>query len=214
MENVQNKTVGIVGGSGGGEKLLQLFSQGGMTRVVFVVDQNNEAPGMQLARTLGVKALTNVETALKTDPVDIIIEATGNQGVRDLITRVKSRGELISGETAQVFIGVLDEHRKEVNKQVYEDMSGIRQEIDRNTRDVSRTLLGIEKISNELEVLAINAGIQASRAGDFGKGFAVVAGEVKTTARVARDLAADIERVIDEIYNMSDKIAQSLKKIV
>ena len=151
--------------------------------------------------------------AIKNFPVDILFNAEASEEDAEILRQQES-GKVIHSGAALMLIKMLEEYRGQANQQVFADLSGVRQEIDRNTRDVSKTLHGIEKISNELEVLAINAGIQASRAGEFGKGFAVVAGEVKSTARVARDLAGDIDRVIGEISSMSNKIEQSLKKVL
>ncbi|MBF0123952.1 MAG: hypothetical protein HQL60_01290 [Magnetococcales bacterium] len=213
MEISERKTVGIVGGGENGKELLQLFVGSKRIEVIYVTDTDANAPAIVLAKKHGIKTTTNMESAIKGQPVDFILEATGSADVVDLINSHRGQGEVLTSASALMFYGVLKEHRDGTNQQVFADLSDVRREIDRNTRDVSKTLHGIEKISNELEVLAINAGIQASRAGEFGKGFAVVAGEVKGTARVARELAGDIDRVISEISSMSEKIEQSLRKV-
>ncbi|MBF0424920.1 MAG: hypothetical protein HQL66_03760 [Magnetococcales bacterium] len=211
--NEQKKTIGLVGGGDNALRLLNLFSGSQRVDILYMVDANTGAPGMVKAKGQGIKTLTNVESAVKNIPVDFIIDASGDEAILETITAHKQHGEVISGAATLLFFEILEDQRGTSNQQVFRDLSGVRREIDRNTRDVSKTLHGIEKISNELEVLAINAGIQASRAGEFGKGFAVVAGEVKSTARVARELAGDIDRVISEISSMSEKIEQSLKKV-
>lgn len=213
MENDEVKKIGIIGGGVAAKKLLQIFTKSQRVQVVFVVDENSTAAAMTAAKKAGVKTLTKLESALRNVEADFIIESTGNEEVHaELNAHLPEGTGVISSAAALMFQEVLEEQRGARNQQVFEDLNGVRKEIDRNTRDVSKTLHGIEKISNELEVLAINAGIQASRAGEFGKGFAVVAGEVKSTARVARDLAGDIDRVISEISSMSNKIEQTLKK--
>ena len=57
----------------------------------------------------------------------------------------------------------------------------------------------IEQIAENTNVLAINASIQAARAGNAGKAFAVVAGEVRTLAVNSGHTAEDIHRIVDEI---------------
>ncbi|MBF0154472.1 MAG: hypothetical protein HQL64_12090 [Magnetococcales bacterium] len=212
-DNEQRKTIGLIGGNDNAARLLHMFSGSHRVEILYMVDPNTSSPGMAKSKALGVKTLTNIESAVKNIPVDFIIDASGDEETLALVTANKQHGEVISGAATLLFFEVLEDQRGTTNQQVFRDLSGVRREIDRNTRDVSKTLHGIEKISNELEVLAINAGIQASRAGEFGKGFAVVAGEVKSTARVARELAGDIDRVISEISSMSEKIEQSLKKV-
>lgn len=214
MEQNPLARIGIVGGGNGGKEFLQLFSDNSLATVAYVVDVNPEAPAMVMARGLGIRTLTDLEGAMRSEKVDMVLDMTGSDQAIEIILRHVDARKVLGAETALLLHKAMEASRRKINAQVIQDMSGIRGEIDKNSRDVSKTLHGIDKISNELEVLAINAGIQASRAGDFGKGFAVVAGEVKNTARVARDLAADIERVMDEIFSMSDRIEQSLKRIL
>ncbi|MBF0436094.1 MAG: hypothetical protein HQL77_12080 [Magnetococcales bacterium] len=215
MENkADKKKIGIVGGGDQSKELLEIFNKSKDVEPVYVVDSDANAPAMSLAMKLGVKTLTKAEMAIKNFSVDLILDAAGSPEISEFLHQNRGDSKIIDVDAAVLFIDIMEENRSKANDQVFTDLSSVRQEIDRNTRDVSKTLHGIEKISNELEVLAINAGIQASRAGEFGKGFAVVAGEVKSTARVARDLAGDIDRVISEISSMSNKIEQSLKKVL
>ncbi|MBF0309394.1 MAG: Gfo/Idh/MocA family oxidoreductase [Magnetococcales bacterium] len=207
------KKVGIIGAGKGGARFIKLLLSSEKVELVFVVEQEAEAPGLVLAKRGDVKIFSKVEAAVSSMEVDYIIETTGTDEMVQTVQQHMVSGTLLTARTINFFLEVLEDFRGKAVQQVLDDLAGVRREIDRSTRDVSKTLHGIEKISNELEVLAINAGIQASRAGEFGKGFAVVAGEVKSTARVARDLAGDIDRVISEISSMSEKIEQSLKKI-
>ncbi|MEO5328454.1 MAG: methyl-accepting chemotaxis protein [Magnetococcus sp. THC-1_WYH] len=208
------KKVGIVGGGEKSKNLLEIFQKSKGAEPIYVVDPDANAPAMTLAMRLGIKTLTKPEMAVKNFAADLILDASESSEMSDFLHNNRGTAQVISLSAAMLFITIIEENRNKANDQVFTDLSSVRQEIDRNTRDVSKTLHGIEKISNELEVLAINAGIQASRAGEFGKGFAVVAGEVKSTARVARDLAGDIDRVISEISSMSNRIEQSLKKVL
>lgn len=223
IEGIQR--IGLIGAGRAGEKILTTLSGRKGVAVLYVVDKNSDAPAMNLAAKLGIKTLNNAEIAIKSLEVDLIVDASHSPELPILLRRYlteisgkEGRGisstEVISATMILLLYQLIEEHREHIGKQVVVDLNSVRKEIDRNTRDVSKTLHGIEKISNELEVLAINAGIQASRAGEFGKGFAVVAGEVKSTARVARELAGDIDRVISEISSMSSKIDQSLKKLL
>lgn len=215
MEKIEGrKKIGIVGGGAQGKEMLETFHKSKGAELIYVVDADANAPAMTQAMKLGIKTLTKPEMAVKNFAVDLILDASGSEDTSNFLHDNKGEARIIDVEAAKLFIEIMEENRSKANDQVFTDLSSVRQEIDRNTRDVSKTLHGIEKISNELEVLAINAGIQASRAGEFGKGFAVVAGEVKSTARVARDLAGDIDRVISEISSMSNKIEQSLKKVL
>lgn len=209
-----SKKIGMIGADKNGFELLEIFSNNKGVEILFVADPDPAAPGMTLAKKMGIKTMTKPEVAIKNFKVDLIIDCTSSPDTMAKLADSLGTLGVVRADSIMMLHKIFSEQRGLANHQVFADLASVRQEIDRNTRDVSKTLHGIEKISNELEVLAINAGIQASRAGEFGKGFAVVAGEVKSTARVARDLASDIDRVISEISTMSKKIDQSLKKVL
>ena len=66
----------------------------------------------------------------------------------------------------------------------------------------------ISEISNETNLLSLNASIEAARAGDAGKGFAVVATEISQLAVASQEAANNIQRinaiVISAVHNLAD----------
>lgn len=64
----------------------------------------------------------------------------------------------------------------------------------------------IESIAEQTHILALNASIEASRAGEYGRGFAVVASQVRTLAAGSRKAAQSISKQIDR---MNDSMKQT-----
>ena len=62
--------------------------------------------------------------------------------------------------------------------------------------EIVRTVNGLAEQSN---LLSVNAGIEAAKAGEAGRGFAVVAGEVKSLAEQSRQATAQIRDILSEI---------------
>lgn len=70
----------------------------------------------------------------------------------------------------------------------------------------------IKEIANQTSLLALNASIEAARAGDKGNGFSVVASEIGNLANQSAKTVAQITEVVEEVYQAVDNMSKSLEQ--
>jgi len=98
-----------------------------------------------------------------------------------------------------------------VAESVESTLAGIA-ELERSSASIGDMLSLIEDIADQTNLLALNAAIEAARAGEAGRGFAVVADEVRSLAEKTTKSTKDIERVVGKIQQESQRAAASIRK--
>jgi len=81
------------------------------------------------------------------------------------------------------------------------------------SQSIEQMLALIIDMASRTNMLALNAGIEAARAGDAGRGFGVVASEVKTLANQTRVAAGDITQYVDRIRDIVGQVAAGFDEV-
>ena len=75
--------------------------------------------------------------------------------------------------------------------------------------EITNLVKEITQISDQTNILAINASIESAHAGERGKGFAVVAGEIRTLAERSKVSSVSISEVVKKVLEMLDEVKKS-----
>ncbi len=109
-------------------------------------------------------------------------------------------------------VDALLEKIEQMNKSVEASQECIKQ-MQQVSEVIAKFAGVIEKISNQTNMLSLNASIEAARAGEQGRGFAVVAGKVQDLANQSKESSTEITTKIREVQDYVDSMVTTMNDI-
>lgn len=150
-----------------------------------------------------IQQVATAMTEMSATVADVASNATQASSAAQEGNDEASKGNQVVNNT----IKAIDELAEDV-----ESSSSVIQKLKLDSENIGTVLDVIKNIAEQTNLLALNAAIEAARAGEQGRGFAVVADEVRTLARRTQDSTAEIESLIDTLQSGSEAAVAVMTK--
>lgn len=149
--------------------------------------------------TLVATAINEMNATVKEVASNVTVAASSSQEVN--VQAFESR-EAMSQTVDQM---------RELNTDVA-DAAEVIKDLEKNTNEINSIVEVIKSIAEQTNLLALNAAIEAARAGEQGRGFAVVADEVRTLAERTQESTEEINAMIEKLQSGVEEAVSVMSK--
>ncbi|MGI1670918.1 MAG: methyl-accepting chemotaxis protein [Neptuniibacter sp.] len=140
---------------------------------------------------------------LSTSAADIAQNTNMASSASQRVDEMATQGLAVVQKTTQAFNELVQE---------VSETGAVISELDNDVQNIHAVSSVISEIADQTNLLALNAAIEAARAGEQGRGFAVVADEVRTLAQRTQDSTAEIRETLSKLQDCASRAVTLMER--
>jgi methyl-accepting chemotaxis protein len=164
-----------------------------------VLERNNG--DMQQQNTAAVRATNHVMNAMQETQMSLQMQMQQLDAANDIANEMREAMKQ-QAENARQQLQLVSARTRDIRTTVSESTETIEQ-LNQSTKAIGNIVSVIQAIAAQTNLLALNAAIEAARAGEAGRGFAVVADEVRNLAARTSQSTNEIEEMIATVQQQA-----------
>lgn len=187
----------------------------GMVNQLSGIAGNSLASNQRIAEESGYLLESTTQNTAAVDSADTSIQDISEQliGLSDMNHRTAVLTDHIGENTKENQVRMNDAitSMEQIHRST-NDCKVIITKLGEESKEIIGIVETITNISRQTNILALNASIEASRAGEYGKGFAVVAEEIKKLAGQTNSAVEDIGKIVYQVVGNTENAVQAMEQ--